>query len=71
MKQGKCTISAERRTQMAYKDSSDFRSEYPGGYAKGGDVYDGNGNKVGYETGDGDLRITESGANQGQLYHNR
>ena len=56
---------------MAYKDSSDFRSEYPGGYVKGGDVYDGNGNKVGYETGDGDLRITESGANQGQLYHNR
>ena len=56
---------------MAYKDSSDFRNEYPGGYAKGGDVYDGKGNKVGYETGDGAYRITESGANQGQLYHNR
>ena len=71
MKQSKCAICAERRTQMAYKDSSDFRNEYPGGYAKGGDVYDGKGNKVGYETGDGAYRITESGANQGQLYHNR
>ena len=71
MKQIKCTICAGRRTQMAYKDSSDFRNEYPGGYAKGGDVYDGNNNHVGYVTGDGAYRITESGANQGQLYHNR
>ena len=56
---------------MAYKDSSDFRNEYPGGYAKGGDVYDGKNNHVGYVTGDGDYRITESGANNGQLYHNK
>lgn len=54
-----------------YKDSSDFREDYPNGYARGGDVYDGNGNHVGYVTGDGDYRITESGSNDGQLYHNK
>ena len=54
---------------MAYKDSSDFRAEYPGGYVKNGDVYDGNNNNIGYETGDGDRRITESGYNDGQLFH--
>lgn len=54
-----------------YKDSSDFRNEYPNGYSKDGDIYDGNNNHIGYVTGDGDFRITESGANQGQLYHNK
>ena len=54
-----------------YKDSSDFRNEYLNGYSKDGDIYDGNNNHIGYVTGDGDFRITESGANQGQLYHNK
>ena len=39
---------------MSWKDSQDFRDDYPGGYSKGGDVYDGNDNRVGYVTGDGD-----------------
>ena len=51
---------------MPYKNSSNFRSEYPGGYSKGGDVYDGNGSKVGYVTGDGDYRTKD-----GQLYDNK
>mgnify|MGYP005793704247 CR=1 FL=1 len=42
---------------MPWKDSKDFCSDYPGGYSKGGDVYDGNDNRVGYVTGDGDYRI--------------
>ena len=54
-----------------YKDGSDFRRDYPNAYTKGGDVYDGNNNHVGHVTGDGDYRITESGANNGQLYHNK
>lgn len=56
---------------MAYKNSSDFREEYPGGYSKGGDVYDGNDKRIGYVTGDGDYRITEPGYNNGQLYDNK
>lgn len=36
---------------MPWKDSQDFRQDYPGGYSKGGDVYDGNDNRVGYVTG--------------------
>lgn len=62
VKKGECNM---------YKDSSDFREDYPNGYAREGDVYDGNGNHVGYVTGDGDYRITESGSNDGQLYHNK
>ncbi len=56
---------------MAWKDSQDFRSDYPGGYSKNGDVYDGNGNRIGYVTGDGDYRINNDKANDGQLYHNK
>ena len=54
-----------------YKDSSNFREDFPGGYSRDGFVYDGNGNEVGYMTGDGDYRITESGPYDGQLYHNK
>ena len=50
---------------MAYKDNEDFHNDYPNGYSKNGDVYDGNGNKTGYVTGDGDYRTKD-----GQLYHN-
>ena len=56
---------------MAWKDSWDFRRDYPGGYSKGGDVYDGNGSRVGYVTGDGDYRINNDSTNDGQLYHNK
>ena len=55
---------------MAWKDSQDFRQDYPGGYSKDGDVYDGNDHCVGYVTGDGDYRINDSSSNDGQLYHN-
>ena len=55
---------------MLWKDSDDFRSEYPGGYSQGGDVYDGNGDQVGYVTGDGDYRINDGSSNDRQLYHN-
>ena len=55
---------------MPYKDSQNFRNDYPGGYSKGGDVYDGNDNRIGYVTGGGDYRINNDGANDGQLYHN-
>ena len=34
-------------TIMAWKDSQDFRSDYPGGYSKDGYVYDGNGIQMG------------------------
>ena len=50
---------------MAYKNSENFREDYPNGYSRNGDVYDGNNNKVGYVTGDGDYRTKD-----GQLYHN-
>ena len=60
----------ERGTTMSWKDSQDFRRDYPGGYSKGGDVYDGNDRKVGYVTGDGDYRINDNSANDRQLYHN-
>jgi len=56
---------------MAYKDSQDFRQDYPNGSSRGGDVYDGNGNRVGYVTGDGDYRINDGSANDRQLYSNR
>ena len=56
---------------MVWKDSQDFRNEYPGGYSEDGDVYDGNGNRVGYVTGDGDYRINNDDSNDGQLYHNK
>ena len=55
---------------MVYKDSRDFRSDYPKGYSRNGDVYDGNGHKIGYVTGDGDYRINDGSANDRQLYHN-
>ncbi len=56
---------------MAYKDSQDFRNDYPNGYSKNGSVYDGNGHRVGYVTGDGDYRINNDKNNDGQLYNNR
>ena len=55
---------------MAYKDHEDFLNDYPGGYSKNGTVYDGNDQPVGYQTGDGDYRITDHTSNNGQLYHN-
>lgn len=55
---------------MAYKDSENFREDYPGGYSRNGDVYDGNDHRVGYVTGDGDYRINDGSWNDGQLYHN-
>lgn len=60
----------ERGTTMPWKDSGDFREDYPGGYSRGGNVYDGNGNQVGYVTGDGDYRISDNSSNDRQLYHN-
>lgn len=56
---------------MSYKDSQDFRNDYPGGYSKNGTVYDGNGNDVGYVTGDGDYRINDGSSNDRQLYNNK
>lgn len=56
---------------MAYKDSQDFRNDYPNGYIKGRDVYDGNGHKIGYTTDDGDIRINDGSANDRQLYRTR
>lgn len=55
---------------MAWKDSEDFRNDYPGGYSRGGEVYDGNDHKIGYVTGDGDYRINDGSANDRQLYDN-
>lgn len=55
---------------MAYKNSENFRQDYPNGYAKNGTVYDGNGNRIGYQPGDGDYRINNDKSNDGQLYHN-
>ena len=56
---------------MSYKDSQDFLNDYPGGYSKNGTVYDGNGNDVGYVTGDGDYRINDGSSNDRQLYNNK
>lgn len=56
---------------MAYKNSENFRQDYPNGYAKNGTVYDGNGNRIGYQTGDGDYRINNDKSNDGQLYRNK
>ena len=62
----------ERRVLiMAWKNNQDFRNDYPNGYQKDGDVYDGNGNRVGYVTGDGDYRINNDKSNDGQLYSNK
>ena len=55
---------------MAYKTNKDFHKDYPNGYSQNGNVYDGNGNKIGYQTGDGDYRINDNSSNDGQLYHN-
>lgn len=57
---------------MAYKDSENFREDYPGVYSKNGEVYDGNGKRIGYVCGDGDYRINKTGdPNDGQYYNNR
>ena len=50
---------------MAYKDNRNFHEDHPNGYSRNGYVYDGNGNKIGDVTGDGDYRTKD-----GQLYHN-
>ncbi len=55
---------------MEYKDNARFRQDYPNGYAKNGTVYDGNNQRIGYQTGDGDYRITHDKNNNGQLYRN-
>lgn len=55
---------------MAWKDSQDFRNDYPGGYSKNGDVYDGCGNRIGYVCDDGDYHIVNDPNNDGQYYHN-
>ena len=55
---------------MAYKDSENFREDYPNGYSKDGEVFDGNGNHIGYVTGDGDYRINDGSCFDGQLYDN-
>ena len=56
---------------MAWKDSQNFREDYPGGYSRNGDVYDGNGNRIGYVCGDGDYHINNDPNNDGQFYHMR
>lgn len=55
---------------MATKNGKDFYVDYPNGYIKHGDVYDGSGNKVGYVTGDGDFRINDGSSNDRDLYRN-
>lgn len=55
---------------MATKDNRDFHNDYPNGYSKNGNVYDGNGNKIGYVTGDGDYRINDGSSNDRDLYSN-
>lgn len=56
---------------MAYKDNQDFHNDYPNGYSQNGDVYNGNGDKIGYVTGDGDYRINDNSDNDRQLYSNK
>lgn len=53
---------------MAYKDSKDFREDYPGGYSRNGEVFDGNGNRIGYVCRDGDYHINNDPHNDGQFY---
>ena len=55
---------------MAYKDNKDFHNDYPNGYSQNGSVYNGNGDKIGYVTGDGDYRINDNSDNDRQLHHN-
>lgn len=56
---------------MATKNSQDFRNDYPNGYSKNGNVYDGNGKRVGYVTGDNCYRINNDKPNNGTLYNNK
>ena len=56
---------------MATKSSQEFREKYPNGYSKNGNVYDGNGNRIGYVTGDKDYRINNDNSNNGTLYSNK
>ncbi len=55
---------------MATKNGSKFVEDYPNGYVKNGTVYNGNGERIGYETGDGDYRINHDKSNDGTLYKN-
>lgn len=56
---------------MSTKRGTDFHNDYPNGYSKNGTVYNGNGDKIGYQTGDGDYRINNDSSNNGTLYNNR
>lgn len=56
---------------MATKNGNQFRVDYPNGYIKNGDAYNGQGQKVGYVAGDGDIRINKDSSNNGTLYKNR
>ncbi len=58
---------------MEWKDSVDFRKDYPGGYCENGDVYDGNGNRIGYVCGDGDFHVNDDPADSStnEYYHMR
>ncbi len=56
---------------MAWKEAKDFREDYPGGYSRNGDVFDGNGYRIGYVCGDGDYHIVNDPNNDGQYYHMR
>lgn len=54
---------------MSWKDSKNFREDYPGGYSKNGYVYDGNDQCVGYVLGNGEYLINYDDSNYGQYYH--
>ena len=54
---------------MPWKNSTNFREDYPGGYVRNGDAYDGNGNRIGWVHGDGDIQINNDPTNDGQVYH--
>ena len=52
------------------KDHSDFMKDYPGGYSRGGYVYNRDGKCIGFVCGNGDYRITDGSIHDGQLYSN-
>ncbi len=62
-------ILKKEEINMAWKNGKDLREDFSGVRVKDKDVYDGNDKKIGYVCGDGDIRVTEKGANYGQLYH--
>lgn len=54
---------------MTYENRRDFRKDYPGGYVKGGKVFDYKGNVIGYITTDKVIRINDGTKLNGALYH--